>query len=243
MFPKMMKSPRAYQWLLFDADGTLFDYDQAEASALKGAFQDFSLPFAPASAAAYQSINHQIWLEFENGQISAEALRVARFERLFEALQIQAEAKAFSAQYLRRLAQATELIEGAENTLRLLHGPYHLGLITNGLKDVQRSRLAGSVIQPYFETVAISEELGAAKPDPRFFDCVFAHIGHPPKDTVLVIGDSLSSDIQGGINYDLDTCWFNPKGKLAQAGITPTYEIQRISQLLELLGQAASDQG
>lgn len=236
-----MTSSGSYQWLLFDADGTLFDYDRAEASALEGAFQDFNLPFAPASASAYQTINHQIWIDFENGQITAEALRVQRFERLFEALQIQADAEAFSANYLHHLAQASDLIPGAESTLRTLHGRYHLGLITNGLKDVQRSRLARSVIQSYFEEVAISEELGAAKPDPRFFERVFANIGNPSKDTVLVIGDSLSSDIQGGINYGLDTCWFNPGGKPAPAGIAANYEIRQITQLLDLLDHRISE--
>jgi 2-haloacid dehalogenase len=226
-----MQSSHRYRWMLFDADGTLFDYDRAEASALEGTFRDFHLPFSPGTAGAYQAINHQIWLDFENAQISAEALRVVRFERLFAALRLQADAGPFSQRYLENLAQASDLMDGAEETIRALHAKYHLALITNGLKDVQRPRLARSAIAGCFEAVAISEEMGVAKPDPRYFDAVFDRIGNPPREAVLVIGDSLTSDIQGGINYGLDTCWFNPRGDPADPRFPTTYEIQKLDEL------------
>jgi YjjG family noncanonical pyrimidine nucleotidase len=243
-----MTTPKiAYQWLLFDADGTLFDYDRAEAKALEGTFRDFNLTFEPEHAGAYQKINHQIWLDFENGLISAEALRVVRFERLFATIQISAGAAAnaganaqtfageFSRRYLHNLAMASDLVDGAEEIVRALHRRYHLALITNGLKDVQRPRLAHSAIADCFEAIAISEELGVAKPDPRYFDAVFSRIGQPAPESVLVIGDSLTSDIQGGINYGLDTCWFNPGGKPANPKVTATYQIQKLEELKKLL--------
>jgi 2-haloacid dehalogenase len=231
-----MSQPKpAYHWLLFDADGTLFDYDRAEAKALEGTFRDFHLPFGPEHSGAYQKINHQIWLDFENGQITAEALRVVRFERLFAALQITAPAEDFSNRYLHNLAMASDLVTGAESIVRALHERYRLALITNGLKDVQRPRLARSSIADCFEAVAISEEMGVAKPDPRYFDAVFASIGQPARENVLVIGDSLTSDIQGGIKYGLDTCWYNPSGKSANPQFTATYQIQKLEELAGLL--------
>jgi 2-haloacid dehalogenase len=232
-----MHRSKTYHWLFFDADGTLFDYDRAEAKALQGTFQDFNLPFAPGYAGTYQEINHQVWLDFENGQITSTALRVARFERLFAALQMdtRVDTERFSARYLQNLAMASDLNEGAEKTIRALQGKYRLALITNGLKDVQRPRLAHSAIAGCFAEVAISEELDAAKPARRYFDRVFERIGQPARETVLVIGDSLSSDIQGGINYGLDTCWFNPQGQPANPKIPATYEIRRLEELLSLL--------
>jgi len=235
-----MTEPKStYHWLLFDADGTLFDYDRAEAKALEGTFREFTLPFEPGHAGVYQKINQQIWLDFENGQITAEALRVVRFERLFAAIQVRpgsaAFAEEFSSRYLHNLAMASDLTNGAENIVRALRARYHLALITNGLKDVQRPRLAHSTISDCFEAVAISEEMGVAKPDPRYFTAVFEMIGWPERKNVVVIGDSLTSDIQGGINYGLDTCWYNPNGKTADLKLLPTYQIQKLEELETLL--------
>lgn len=225
----------SYTWLLFDADGTLFDYERAESTALQGAFADFALSLDASAEDAYRAINRQVWVDFENGRITAEALRVVRFERLFSELRLQLDAGAFSACYLRHLSQATFLIPGAERMVRALKERYHLAVITNGLKDVQRPRLACSAISDCFEELAISEELGVAKPDARFFDLVFARIGNPSRDAVLVIGDSLTSDIQGGAGYGLDTCWFNPGGKPASGQFSITYQIERLDELEGLL--------
>jgi HAD superfamily hydrolase (TIGR01509 family) len=110
-----------------------------------------------------------------------------------------------------------------------------LALITNGLKQVQRSRLAQSSIGKYFEVVLISDELGVAKPHPDIFTVAFKAMGNPEKEHVLIIGDSLSSDIKGGSDYGIDTCWFNPHGKQPDAGIKITYEIQSLPQILTIL--------
>ena len=226
-----------YQWLFFDADGTLFDYDLAEEKALEGTFHDLGLPFLPHWKTTYRAINHNIWMEFENGRISATALRTRRFELLFEAVQVQADPENFSRRYLHNLAHASDLMPGAEETICALGGRYHLAVITNGLKDVQRPRLARSPIGGRFEVVAISEEMGVAKPDPRFFDLALGLAGSPPRQHVLVIGDSLTSDIQGGNRAGLDTCWFNPKGLPADPRFPAKFEIREIQELSNLLNR------
>lgn len=226
-----------YQWLLFDADGTLFDFEQAETNALRGTFMDLNLPFNASGAETYSRINKQIWGDFENGRITSEALRTRRFELLFEELGITTDVEQFSQQYLVNLSQQTVLLDGTEETLRALAGAYNLAIITNGLKDVQRPRLALSTIGGYFKAVAISEEIGAAKPDPRFFAAAFEMIGNPPKDQALVIGDSLTSDIAGGNQFGLDTCWFNPQGKTLPPTYAVRYEILALKQLRDLLGK------
>lgn len=232
-----MEPSTQYDWLLFDADGTLFDFVRAESLALERTFGEMGIPFEPGYGPVYQEINHQVWRDFEMGQITAEALRLVRFERLFAALQLSTDAEIFSTCYLSHLARIPDLLPGALDLIKRLRGRYHLALITNGLKDVQRPRLALSALATDFEAVAISEEMGVAKPNSLYFTALFNRIGWPDKTRVLVIGDSLSSDIQGGHGFGLDTCWFNPSGLDGGQKVQPTYEIRRLGDLLEILNR------
>lgn len=222
-----------YNWLLFDADNTLFDYDMAEATALANSFQEFGLDFDQNTAVQYRAINAQIWHDYELGRITQQALRAERFRRLFTAVNLTIDAEEFSRQYLVNLAQAGHLLDGAEALLRQLAQTHHIAIITNGIADVQRPRLAASPIHDLVEAFVISEEVGAAKPDPAIFDVAFARMGQPAKNEVLIIGDSLTSDMQGGLNYGIDTCWYNPTGQPATLPVT--YEIRELPELEKLL--------
>ncbi len=222
-----------YQWLLFDADNTLFNFNLAEVKALENAFKDFGFAYNGTTGGTYRAINKQIWAQFEKGEVTATDLRTNRFSRLFEAVGIQAEPESFSKTYLGHLANCGDLIDGAEAMIQQLSQTYRLALITNGLADVQRPRLAASPLKPYFETVTISDEIGIAKPDPGIFDVAFGQMGHPEKTAVLIIGDSISSDMQGGLNYGIDTCWYNPAGK--ETDLPVTYNIQTLDELETIL--------
>jgi 2-haloacid dehalogenase len=224
-----------YKWLLFDMDDTLFDYDRAEESALRATFEQVGLAFDEDILRVYRGINDQLWLDLEQGRVDAVRLKVLRFERLFAALEVDHDPPAFSARYLGNLGDCVFLIDGAEDIVRTLEGRFNLGVITNGLTDVQRPRLAKSGFDGYVSAVIISEEVGAAKPDAAIFDVAFEHMGHPAKDEVLIVGDSLSSDIVGGLTYGIDTCWFNPAGE-PNGHPASTFEIQRLSDLLPILG-------
>ena len=226
-----------YKWLLFDADDTLFDYGKAEVGALRKTFEQAGAKFEPEYLPAYQQINQQIWREFEQGRISAEALRVKRFELLFEAIGVSMDPELFSVRYLPNLATQSELTEGALKVVQALHSKYRLAIITNGLRDVQRPRLARSAIRDYIADIIISEEVGAVKPERAIFDAAFQRMGHPNKDEVLLIGDSLTSDIAGASNYGIDTCWFNPEGKARREGLEIKYEIRHLTDLLEILNE------
>ncbi len=224
-----------YTWLLFDADGTLFDYEQAEAQALRETFEQFGHPYLASHLALYRPINQQLWVDLERGAITPPALQVRRFELLLQALEIRDDAAAFGARYLQNLAGAWALIDGAEEMIRTLYQRYKLVVVTNGLRDVQRPRLNASPIGKYFADVVISEEIGVAKPSSGFFDAAFERMGHPDKRQVLMIGDSLSADIRGGIDYGLDTCWFNPHHLPRPAGWDIRYEISALPQFIILL--------
>jgi 2-haloacid dehalogenase len=224
-----------YSHLLFDADGTLFDYDRGEAKALAATFEETGIPYIADYTNIYRQINAQMWSDFEQGKISQKKLRSERFGRLFHALNIRADPLLFSERYQTNLGQATDLIDGAPELLQALHENHYLLLITNGIPEVQRSRLSLSPIQDYFDAIIISGEIGVAKPDPRIFDAAFQAMGNPPKQKTLVIGDSLTSDIQGGLNYGIDTCWFNPEQHPPNPAIPATHQIHSLSQLPPLL--------
>jgi 2-haloacid dehalogenase len=223
-----------YTWLLFDADDTLFDFPRAEANALKWTLEQAGLPFQAEFFGLYSRFNQQVWQEFERGEVTALELRVKRFRLFFDETRLTADPQAISPLYLRNLALETDLLPGAEEVVRTLQGGYRLGLVTNGLKDVQRPRLENSALSDCFEKVCISEEVGAAKPSRAYFDAVFREIGQPPKESVLLIGDSLTSDMRGGVDYGIDTCWYNPKGKTTELAVT--YQISQLKELLNILG-------
>ncbi|MGD0751423.1 MAG: YjjG family noncanonical pyrimidine nucleotidase [Anaerolineales bacterium] len=223
----------SYLWLLFDADDTLFDYPLAEAKALRSTFEHFGQVYRSQYLQIYQIFNRLVWEEFERGETSAAELRLNRFRLLFDEIGIPLYPQDFSQNYLENLAHASDLFPGVADVLKTLSGHYHTAMVTNGLKDVQRPRLQHSAISSFIEKVFISEEMGVAKPAGGFFEAVFREIGFPPKAEVLIIGDSLTSDIQGGISYGIDTCWFNPTGKTTTLPVT--YMIKTLGQLLKIL--------
>jgi 2-haloacid dehalogenase len=224
------------QYLLFDADAPLFDYDRAEFTALTNTLAQFGHPCPPETLQIYRRVNAQAWRDFERRLITAERLRIARFEALFAETGLALDPRAFSIQYLIQLSQAAELLDGALEVVQALSGGHRMAIITNGLKEVQRSRFERSTIFPYFAELIISDEVGVAKPDPGIFDIALRRLGNPDKQSVLVIGDSLSSDMRGGHNAGLATCWYNPSGQPRPAEPPITYEIRHLSELLPLLG-------
>ena len=225
-----------YELVLFDADGTLFDFDKASEEALKKALQLFNIDkWNVDTWRIYKKINKQIWDEFELKQISAAELKPERFRRFFSAISVTEVApKEFSDKYLLFLSQGTYLIDGAEELVEWCYDKFKLGIITNGLTSVQKPRFYQSVLHKYFEHYIISEEIGFAKPQPEIFDYSFEKFRHTDKNSAIIIGDNLTSDIKGGIDYGIDTCWFNTFGA-SENSIIPTYKIDNLAKLKNIL--------
>lgn len=221
---------------MLDADGTLFDYDKAEANALEKTFNYFNFKYKKETELEkYKLINNQIWIDYENDKIGFEELRIERFRRLFENYEGEVDFDDFSRIYLSLLAGGTYLIDGAEEVCKYLFTKYKIIILTNGIKDVQLSRIGNSPLNKYIHKIITSEETGYKKPDIGIFNYAFDKVGHANKGTTLIVGDSLSSDIQGGINYGIATCWYNPIGKENKTGLKPDYEIKNLRELTNLL--------
>ncbi len=226
-----------YAWILLDADGTLFDYDRAESTALEASFADMDLPWVPGHLETYRRINGEHWLALERGETTPERIKVARFESLFDAIGCEADAADFSKHYLARLAGCCELIEGADSVVKQLARQSRLAVITNGLAEVQRPRIAASPLGPYLADIIISEEVGSVKPEPGIFEAAFAAMGDPSRQDVLIVGDSLTSDIAGGNAFGIDTCWFNPSETPLEGNCArPTFTIFELHGLLDIVG-------
>jgi len=224
-----------YQWLLFDADGTLFDFDRAEVAAFEQAFGLISVRFEPSYLATYQRINQTLWQAVEREEIKPAIVKLRRFELLLEAIGVDISAVKLSDTYVECLAARAELIEDASEVLQALHGKYRIAILTNGLQAVQRGRLARSVIRDHIADIIISEEIGFVKPAKEFFDIALSRIGNPPIREVLMIGDSWTSDIQGAVQYGIDACWYNPGKKPRPSSPEITREIASLSELVEWL--------
>lgn len=226
-----------YKWLIFDADGTLFDFREAERLALAELADDFGVTSHSegwdAAIARYHRINTKLWRDVEAGTARPTEVATERFRLWFSELQLDADPNIVGRFYSQRLARHAALLPGAEEVVEELASRYRLLLATNGLTAVQRPRFAASQITKHFSGVLISEELGVAKPDPAFFDAAFRAMGLPLRQEVLMIGDSLEADMQGALNYGIDCCWCNFDG--GSTNMTVTYSIVDLTALRELL--------
>ena len=225
----------SYNWILFDADNTLLDFTGASKMAFSDAIKQLDIPPSPNLFDRYKKVNHIVWTELENGKINAVTLRKRRFELFLQDIEVNRDPVLFNQLYLENLVAHSKMLPGARQLLHHLHGKTKLGLITNGLKEVQRPRLAHTQIDHFFDVIVVSDEIGVSKPDTAYFEYVFNEMGHPPKESVIVVGDNLNSDIKGGVDYGVDTCWFNPNNQPNESDIAPTHHAQDFDKILKIL--------
>lgn len=233
---------KTYTAILLDMDGTLLDFEKCESNALETIFARYGYPYSPEIRSRYNTINSRLWKEYEEGTISKSIIHSTRFEELFQEIGIQGDGLAFNQEYLAELGKNWYPIDGAREVCRLLSSRFRLYLATNGVGMAQRSRAQGSGILPYLEGMFISQEIGAQKPLTAFFEYAASHISGFRKEETLIVGDSLTSDMKGGLNFGLDVCWFNPR-RLENPGLPLTYEIHSLWELPPLLGIPAETSG
>ncbi|MCI8441344.1 MAG: noncanonical pyrimidine nucleotidase, YjjG family [Provencibacterium sp.] len=221
--------------VLLDADGTLFDFHTAQRQALENTLRAYSLPFSEQTLKIYESINEGLWRRLERGEITKKQLLSSRFRLFFERLGVSADGGRFNEDYLSALAEGVFLLPGALELCRRLHEHRRLYLATNGVEYVQKKRLRLSALAPYIDGIFISEQLGYAKPDARFFDEAFARLGNPDRKGAILLGDSLSSDMLGAFQAGIAGCWYCPDENRQPQGVMPDYRIRHLEEFLPIV--------
>ncbi len=220
-----------YTHLLFDLDHTLLDSHESERLAYAHTMATIGLLDPDVHFDRYVSINHTMWAAVEAGDLQPSDVRHRRFEQFLHEVGVDADAHSMADTFVAGLGRFGDLYDGVRDVLDALAGRATLAMITNGLSEVQRARIERLGLADYFHTVIISSEVGVTKPRREIFDLAFAGLGHPSTEAALMIGDSLTSDIAGGRNAGIDTCWYNPLGADRAEHDTVTHEISDLAEL------------
>lgn len=220
-----------YQWVLFDADETLFSFNSY--FGLKAMLARYQIDFSEQDYQDFQAINKPLWVAYQNNEITAQDIQTRRFAKLSE--QTGVEPFRLNQELMAEMALISQPLEGVIETLNALFGKVKMGIITNGFTELQQKRLDNTQTSHFFDIVVISEQIGAAKPDRQVFDYAFALMDEFDRTKVLMVGDTLASDILGGNNSGIDTCWLNTLNLKNETNIKPTYEINAINQIIEIV--------
>ena len=225
-----------YKYILFDADNTLFDYDKIEKTAIKSLFKKYGIK--ENLSKELSKITDMLWKLIENGEINYNTLKKRRFEIFFEVFGIKnIDVDEISYEYLKEIESCVcEYEESFDVCDKLSQLGKKLYIITNGTKNIQTAHFNGSSFKNFIKKEFISEDIGLYKPDKAYFDYVLKEIDASPEEC-LIVGDSLTSDILGGINSGIDTCWFNPYDKENTKSYIPTYTINALSEIIGIVGE------
>jgi len=227
-----------FDWIVFDIDDTLLDFNVSETVALAKTMKYFNLPDSLDSHKIYKDVNVPLWKALEYGEISVMDIKKRRFGLFAKKLGkdlTNAESEECNSYYLECLSLQAPLLKGAE-IVRNLKTRYNLAILTNGLELTQQKRMKQSGLKDCFSFLVTSEKTGVAKPDKRIFDAVWTLMGNPDKQKVLMVGDNTLSDISGGRNFGFKTCWINRKNKTFPYDWQPDYSFENPGELGFLMG-------
>ncbi|MCI5724220.1 MAG: YjjG family noncanonical pyrimidine nucleotidase [Erysipelotrichaceae bacterium] len=224
--------------ILWDIDGTILDFNQAERNALMKTYAQYGFGECTEEILqTYIRINASYWRKMEAGEITKKKLLVERFETFFKEMNLEGNAVAFNDSYLHALLDTVVCMPHAKWMIEQLSSSYKQYIVTNGVKDLQENKIAKANINAYFDGIFISEDIGYEKPQIEFFQTVFHHAKITNPDEVIIIGDSLTSDMTGGIRAGIHTCWYHPQGTINQTDVKPEFEIQSLLELNDVLKQ------
>ena len=221
-----------YKYILFDLDDTLLDFEKAEHIAFNKLLEDCDIQFNEELFNKYKEINKGLWRRFELGEMSNKEVTKLRFEQFFNLLGKKVDGREYDVSFRSYLAMGNQLFDGVIELLEKLSETHILCIASNGVGVTQHIRLKNNDLNKYFKHIFISEEVGYQKPDVEFFNAIFEKLGNIDKKEIIIVGDNLMSDILGGINSGIDTCWINPKGLPIDNNIKPTYVVKKVTDLV-----------
>lgn len=229
---------KKYSTVLFDADNTLLDFDKDENCALRKTLELYGVPVTEENIKAYVEINQGMWKALERGEITKPELKRTRFRKFFDAIGFETDADVFEVneKYLSLLGEGGNTLEGAVELCReLKEKGYDLYIVTNGVANTQKNRLTKSGLLPYFTEIFVSETVGHQKPKKEYFDYVLSHINEKDIDKIILVGDSLTSDIKGANQSGITCIWLNLKGQELPEEYRPNYVIDDIRDVRKIL--------
>lgn len=225
-----------FEWILFDADNTIFDFHASSEIAFHKSFAKHGIDSDDALYDVFRKLNAIAWKAFDENKMTHEEIKEFRFSELFREVGIKGmDALEFNALYFRMLVENIRYEKGAKELLAQIKGQCKMAIITNGMKEVQRPRLENSEIHSYFDRVFVSGEIGYSKPNSAFFDHVYQSLGETAREKVLVVGDNIYADIKGGADFGFKTVWYNPHHLENKNGVVPDYEIDALSALKKII--------
>ena len=224
-----------YEFILIDLDETIFDFKQAETIALANTLRTYGLEPTPEVVSRYKTINRRLWEQLERGEVTRQQVLEERFGNLFAAFGMEVDKAACGRAYGDGLSERHYWLPGAEEALEKLQGKYRLFIASNGTASVQRRRMDSADLYRFFEDIFVSQEIGAEKPNAEFFEGAFARIPGFDRSKAMIVGDRISSDIMGGNNAGIATCWVNAAGETHDPAVRVDYEIKSLAELPELL--------
>lgn len=223
--------------ILWDVDGTLLDFEAAEKAAIRTLFGEFDLgECTDEMIRKYSKINKKYWEALERGEISKPEVLVGRFEEFFESEGIDPSISSdFNEKYQYSLGDTIVFCGDSKTVIESLRGKVKQYVVSNGTIKAQTKKLKLSGLGELMDGIFLSEELGVEKPNAEFFDKAFAEIRPENKDNILIVGDSLTSDIRGGNNAGIRTCWYNPASLPNTLDVKVDWEIKNIHEIYKIL--------
>lgn len=224
-----------YTTLFFDADETILDFERTERNALEKTFSKYGLLYNEEIRKRYLEINDALWASFERGEITKETILYNRFRKLFKELSWDDVKKEFEEDFQKLLSAHGYTIDGAVELCKELSKQFDIYILTNGVAKVQHSRFQDSGLLPYVKDIFVSEEIGFQKPSEKYFEEVMKRVPEQDKSKILMIGDSLNSDILGGNRAGIKACWYNPKRKENNTLAKPDFEVSDYEELRNVI--------
>ena len=221
--------------ILMDVDNTLLDFNKCASACMAEGLRELGLEYRPEMFPAFTDINDRLWAEIEQNRLTREGLHHIRWPWIFDKLGIEADGIAFERRFCELLFDSHEPVDGAVELLQYLSGKYDVYVASNASYAQQSNRLTLAGMAPFFKGLFVSSDLGAQKPSQAFFTACMERLGNPPKEEVLLIGDSLTADMRGGVDFGIATCWYNHNHQPRDIDLPVDYIVDHLREIQNIL--------